>query len=477
MKRVLYLGFLLLLIVGHSAFGQQDDLAFLNGQVVDSETGEGIPLAHVMLIGHDVATITNEEGRFRFQMPLGNYLFQFSHLAFEPCEYQLILRGDTILTYPMKRKIVNMEEVRVFAERIKNLTPELYSHVTDYEVLEDRLILIGHPSKRLQSYLYLANHSGRIIDTLRLDNNGELYKDHLGGIWYCEKEKVWVVNYKRDSLSLNSPLSKARYNDSIVRPILQWDDKTFFQDYFVGERGLKTYFGRPQTDSVWVISSIRDSMLMYLLANRLLDDRARQISDSYFFQIWAAADAGRASGGKAIGASQQTPDGVSSSDKKRQSDYMLATFTEPLIYGTGGTGFVDFTIPLISHITAPIFRLANVLVQIDYYNNSIYFFNKQGFKIHQVSIDFHQIRQAGGILRQIFFPLVDDQHQKVYVWVQRTDHVEVYELDVETGKLAKRINLDGFQNVHNLKIESGSLFFLYNGLYYPFSTRLYRMDL
>ncbi|MBT7094293.1 MAG: hypothetical protein HN936_13690, partial [Bacteroidetes bacterium] len=444
---------------------QEHQTYFLTGHVTNTFSGEGVPLTHVIIIGFNITTITNEEGWFRLSMPPGDYTLQMSHLAYEPFEVCLTISSDTTSTFHLQKKVVSMEVVSIFAERIRNLTPETYSHVSDYEVVGDELFLIGHPSKRSQSYLYSAHLNGKIYDTLRIDKSGEVEKDYLGNIWYLDKNDARKVVTLDQKLIVKNPISGSAYEDSIDHPILQWNNKTYFQDYFVGEKGLKTYFRVPQVDSLYIISTIRDSMLMYLLSRRKDDNRARQISDAYFNQVWGAAMSAN-KGGRG-----------SYAPVKPQSDYVTASFTEPLIYGTGGTGKVNFTIPLIKNITAPIFRLANVLVQIDYYNSSIYFFNEAGMKIHQVPIEFHLIRQAGGVLRQIFFPIIDYLNQSVYVWVQRTDHIEVYQLSVETGQLIKRINLESFQNVHNLKIENGSLFFLYNELHYPYATRLYRLDL
>ncbi|MCK5820766.1 MAG: carboxypeptidase-like regulatory domain-containing protein [Bacteroidales bacterium] len=463
--KTLILVLIVSLIINLQAQSQEHQTYIFDGHVTNTVSGAGVPLTHVIIVGYNIATITNEEGWFRLAMPPGDYTFQMSHLAYDPIEVCLTISSDTSHTFHLQKKVVSMEVVSIFAERIKNLTPETYSHVSDYEVVGDELFLIGHPGKRPQRYLYLAHLNGKIYDTLRIDKSGEVEKDYLGNIWYLNKNEARKVVTLDQKVILKNPISGTTYEDSIDHPILQWNKKTYFQDYFVGEKGFKTYFRVPQIDSIYIISTIRDSMLMYLLSRRKDDNRARHISDAHFNQVWSAAMIAH-KGGRG-----------SSWVPKVQSDYMTASFTEPLIYGTGGTGKMNFTIPLIKNITAPIFRLANVLVQIDYYNSSIYFFNEAGMKIHQVPIDFHLIRQAGGVLRQIFFPIIDYLNQRVYVWVQRTDHIEVYQLDVETGQLIKRINLESFQNVHNLKIENGSLFFLYNELHYPYATRLYRLDL
>ncbi len=138
---------------------------------------------------------------------------------------------------------------------------------------------------------------------------------------------------------------------------------------------------------------------------------------------------------------------------------------------------MDIKIPEIRDVYAPIFMFKKMLIQIDYYNRVINFHKKRGLKLHSVPIDFHIDNKAFGKFRNLFHPLVDEQNNRVYVWTQKPNEVEIYQLNIETGQLIQKINLDKFNNIHEIKIHNGYLYFLHNEVKYPYATRLYSMAL
>ena len=97
--------------------------------------------------------------------------------------------------------------------------------------------------------------------------------------------------------------------------------------------------------------------------------------------------------------------------------------------------------------------------------------------IHKVPSSFHVKKQYGWALRDIYSPLVDEVNNEVYVWTQKINQVEIYQLDVETGELIKKINLESYKNIQKHQIENGYLYFLYDEQHYPYATRLYSMAL
>ncbi len=457
----------------YSTNGQESEEYILDAHVVDKESGMPIPLTHVQIADFSFATITDENGWFRIIAPPGSYNFYFSHLSYDLAHQLITIKSDTSIVIQMDKKLVTMEEVVIFADRIVNLTPEKYSHVSDYEVFNDKPLLIGHPSKRLKSYLYLAGLSGNIIDTLAIGESVTLDTDYKKIPWIIRKDSVSQIIIQNKQISLGKTISAKEYSDSISNVLLKWDEQLYFQDKFVGKKGLKTYYRKGFSDSMYIFSDITDSVLLYLLKHRRRDQWARRQGDILEY----LASEGNASRGV-------NPMGGSSGASSRGnswgtlgSRYITAANQEPLIYGSGKFGAVYVDIPGIKNVTAPIFKFHGMLLLIDYYNRSINFYNKRGIMIHKVLISYHIRGQAGGTLRKIFYPLVDEVNKEVYVWTQKLDQVEIYQLNVETGQLTKRINMDSFKNVQKLRIENGKLYFLYSELHYPYATRLYTMVL
>lgn len=160
LSKIFLLGSFIGILMIQSINGQIAEKFILYGHLVDNVSGKPVPFAHVQIADYNFATITDEYGWFRIIANPGEYHFYFSHISYEPTDKIISISSDTTFLVQMLKKTVLMEEVVVRAEKIVNLTPERYSHVSDYEVINNKLLIIGHPSKRLKSYLYLAGLSG-----------------------------------------------------------------------------------------------------------------------------------------------------------------------------------------------------------------------------------------------------------------------------------------------------------------------------
>ena len=465
---------LFLVSIPTTILGQTRQWVSFEVKIADSESGRGIPLVHFQVANSNIGSITNEDGRARLSIRTGSYTMLCSHLAYEPAEYNLNIMSDTLIAVTMKRKTVALQEVRIMGERIQNITPETYTHISDYQTLGEWLILLGHPGKQNQNWLYLAYANGTILDTLALTDPGRLVRDYLHDIWFLTWESAWPVRIIDNRLTLLSPLEGNLFTDTIAPVLLNWNNRKFYQSYFGGDRGLKTFFQQPGDSNSYVFSTVTDTVAQYLMMAQKRDQQVRMIADSYEGSVQSMAQSGGAMG---INSSKGSAAVTQSLLSSGQSRYIDARTGQPLIYGQGNVGGMNVIIPEIKNIQAPILLWQNMLIQFDYYSGAIYFFNDRLLKIHQVSIDFHVEKQAGGKLRKKYIPLSDEQNKRMYVWTQRLDQVYLYRLDVETGQLAERINLDRFKNPRNLQIANGALYFLYDEKIYPFNTRLYRMIL
>lgn len=464
--------FLFTIILLNPTFGQNPQKYILEANVVDKETGQPIPLAHIQIADFNAATITDEHGWFRIIAPGGKYNMYLSHIAYQTSHELISIKSDTTFTFQLEKKLIPLEEVFVFAEKTVNLTPEKYFHASDYEIHAGKLLLIGHPSKRLKSYLYLAGLSGEISDTLPFDGQGSLEKDFEGAPWIVKKDSASIISIQNNRVSLGKTISSKKYLDSISRVILKWEDQRYFQDIFVGEKGLKTYYKIDVIDSLYIISDICDSILLYLEKHKKADQFAR-FQDDLHEVIMASESKKRYNGPpllKKSGAEAKYNTGGSLGSR-----YITSFNEEPLIYGSGKFGSMDIKIPEISNVFAPIFMFKKVLIQIDYYNRAINFYNKRGLKLHGVPINFHIDNTVLGTFRNLFHPLIDEHNSRVYVWTQKPNEVELYQLNIETGLLIQKINLDKFDNIHEIKIHNGYLYFLHNEVKYPYATRLYSM--
>ena len=75
----------LLTFVALSALGQAGSRALISGRVVDAETGQPLPGAHVFIASSMIGTVTDTNGQFDLHdVPVGAHRLYVSMLGFEP---------------------------------------------------------------------------------------------------------------------------------------------------------------------------------------------------------------------------------------------------------------------------------------------------------------------------------------------------------------------------------------------------------
>ena len=450
--------FIVLLLCTSGTFAQDPIRYIIDVQVVDRETGRIIPTASMQVSGSNLARITDTLGWFRLYVPAGQYTMQYSHIAYEGFEHQVKISRDTVFQVKLTRKIIRIDEVEIVGGRILNITPDLNMHVSDYLLANQYVIYIGHPSKKPEYRLYLTYESGKQLDNRLIRKHGILQKDYLDRTWYIGTDSAWRIGVDAGRLVIDKPWSLKAYNDSISPIILKWNDRQIYQDYYPEQQGLMTFCNIPPSLEFFTISAVRDSLAMHLAATKMIDDYATWIADMFEAQVESEKRAGRE---QMIGGGSGPMAGV----VIRPGN---TNYNKPKNYSP---------IPILRNLIAPVFLFKGLLYQLDFYAGYITSYNDRLRRVSKTPVDFHIYQRPMGKLRRMYYPLIDYSHNQVYVWTQLIDRLEIYRLNLETGQLLERLDLDKYQNVHNLQIANGSLYFLYNELTYPFATRLFRMDL
>ncbi|MCP4545877.1 MAG: TonB-dependent receptor [bacterium] len=101
--RGLYLSLLLLLLLPCLAFAQGGGPGEVKGIVVNSDTGEALPFANVVVEGTKFGAMTAEDGTFSFYVPAGTYTLITSYMGFDKGEHV-----DVVIE-PESNKTVNFE--------------------------------------------------------------------------------------------------------------------------------------------------------------------------------------------------------------------------------------------------------------------------------------------------------------------------------------------------------------------------------
>lgn len=85
--------------------------------VVRDKAGETLPLANIILLPDSIITATDPKGNFSLIAPAGKKLFIISYTGYRPLQLSVVLKKDTVISFPLEQKIDQLREVVVQSDR------------------------------------------------------------------------------------------------------------------------------------------------------------------------------------------------------------------------------------------------------------------------------------------------------------------------------------------------------------------------
>ena len=108
----------------------------VSGLVTDSETGDVLPGANVVVEGTALGTATDQNGRYTFSVPSGTYTFTASFIGFDDAEEIVTVRNNDVkLNFALDFTSQQLEALEVFASRaVERKTPVAFTNVDKVQV-------------------------------------------------------------------------------------------------------------------------------------------------------------------------------------------------------------------------------------------------------------------------------------------------------------------------------------------------------
>ena len=108
-----------LIFIGVFLFGAE--YGRIRGRVIDSESGEPLVGADVILEGTELGAATDEKGEYTvLYVPVGTYQVVSSYISYDPFSYtSVVVNADqtTMLDFRLRPTVIQMEQITVAAER------------------------------------------------------------------------------------------------------------------------------------------------------------------------------------------------------------------------------------------------------------------------------------------------------------------------------------------------------------------------
>ena len=209
MKKVL---FIVLFFLSICSLQAQITKYIINGIISDEKTGERVSNAAVQINGLTIGTVTNANGYFRTVIDELPKILYISHIAYEPKLIKNLTEYKN-LKISLSPKIIEIEEVVVSGEKIKNIHVAKELWAFDYEFYENKIILLGFKKTLDDVRLILMRNWGDTISSIPFNQKVvRLKTDPIGNIHLETRDSTYQLLYYNNKLELLPPVSNKKFN-------------------------------------------------------------------------------------------------------------------------------------------------------------------------------------------------------------------------------------------------------------------------
>ena len=398
--------FLLLFGLGfiHQVTAQERQI--IQGYCKD-ENGKAIENVSVYVHDSLLVSVTDEQGRFTYNLAKAGMKLRFAHMVFEPTYYTIKdkdLNGKN-LTIRMKTKSHELLEVEVTANAPHIVFDNPVMTVLDYTLREDGIYMIVY--RRRNSALLHLSFDGDTLHEMPISSRYKyLSKDAFGEIHAISDYKVEQlgfqesINGKKIFMNFYNSMSRRTFYDQFST-ILAASDSIFVTGrYFYYNKELGYYRNRLGSDK-------EPELLHYIVDEEGRDD------------IW-------------------------------------------LLTHTGGIG-ANFWVA--DPIYNPIYAIDNKFYLFAYTDHETIVFDAVGNELERHPLTFHEYRKWNGKMvpdrRWKQKMLYDAARKEFYTFFVNDGIYTLKRIDLKTGTATSVMDLSGYPFAQNMRIHDGVLYFIY----------------
>ena len=371
------------------------------------ENGKAIENVSVYVHDSLLVSVTDEQGRFTYNLAKAGMKLRFAHMVFEPTYYTIKdkdLNGKN-LTIRMKTKSHELLEVEVTANAPHIVFDNPVMTVLDYTLREDGIYMIVY--RRRNSALLHLSFDGDTLHEMPISSRYKyLSKDAFGEIHAISDYKVEQLGFqesidgKKIFMNFYNSMSRKTFYDQFST-ILAASDSIFVTGrYFYYNKELGYYRNRLGSDK-------EPELLHYIVDEEGRDD------------IW-------------------------------------------LLTHTGGIG-ANFWVA--DPIYNPIYAIDNKFYLFAYTDHETIVFDAVGNELERHPLTFHEYRKWNGKMvpdrRWKQKMLYDAARKEFYTFFVNDGIYTLKRIDLKTGTATSVMDLSGYPFAQNMRVHDGVLYFIY----------------
>jgi hypothetical protein len=437
-----------LLSTGLFSFSQT---RIIQGIVTDNNSREPIPNVNIKINSTKEGVFTGRDGKFSLTLKRIPASLTISCVGYESLYYDIDKVPVKTVELVLRHSTSTLQEIDIRAMRFNYVFRDLNYSILDYEITDDKLLLLVFRYQLRHAELILLNMKGDTVSIAPVPEQKPncFYKDFLGNIHYIStRGNAFQLYFNTESDNFEFPYTSTY--EVLLKKIKP----------FLFSTGSRIYFQEFSPDGLGANFGYYDTAHHKQYIHTVQDDNARKnhSDDIRFYNHW----------NDAIKKNQQalTAPGISGTDNNpssRDNSYI------PLIDESDLRANKVFNYHLIN---APLVKLGeNSIAVLDFTDGVIDIMNEDGEIYRSLPIDFQKEANANPLygLLSVFFPVadwewsgkiyIDEYFRDVYTTFKKNGMVQIRKIDLGTGKLTRSFDMP-FPFPKKIEIYKGDAYFL-----------------
>ncbi len=388
----------------------------VNGQLISSETGDPISFVQIQLLGTTSGTQTDFEGRFELTVKNLPCRLQLSHVAYK--DKTILVESPTVFSL-LDPLVSTLPEISVTATFTPDtLLKEKLYHVTDYDFVNDYLIMLTYPTNQRKSQLILLGPDKEEIHALPVRNGRSLEKICLGNIYLKTDKTAFSISIKENKLILSDSMPAEQFTETLM-PCLIATPLHFIYSLYPQDLHLVYYGIHRENEEKKIIADISNET-----------EKVRELDDQRM--------------------SAQINAAVHASEASAAFDQM---FRKKILY---------------KKLDLPIVALQDRLLVFNYLSNQILIYTLEGDPQDFTLIDYHQRKDWKG---QFFQDEVNDEIYEGFTG--KHGELDIERVNLSTGETTKVITIPEAYPLE-IKVRDGWVYYIHEKLGNGINKRLLR---
>jgi len=259
-----------------NAFSQTN---FFKGIINDEQTLKPIQDVNIRVYGTSQGTSTDKTGNFTLTFDKTPVELIFTCLGYETATFEVTRVTGNTIEFLLRPKSYMLQEVNVSSKKYSFLFKDKDYSVLDYELMDDKVLLLIFRYQLRQSELVLLDRNG---DTVAISPLLELppaslYKDFLSNVHYFSKTDnsyQCLYHEKNNRIEFFHKISIDSLQAFVKPFIFKIDDRLYFQEKIASGFGTAFGFYEKGTGKKYIRKSINDIKI------------SESIDDKIFYQKW-----------------------------------------------------------------------------------------------------------------------------------------------------------------------------------------------